>query len=305
MKRTVIFTVAALLVTALAVSCAASPSDEEEKYTFTTDAKYREMAAINSITVEGSGTAGVFTEGRTVTLSSYRIAKYETTYELWYEVWNWGVKHGYRFANTGREGMKGSEGKTPGEAKLEPVTFISWRDTIVWCNAYSEMSGLEPVYYRDKECTEKITWLATEEVYVKSGANGYCLPIEAEWEAAARGGNPSSEEWSTAYTSSTIGDAAWYTSNSSNVTQDVGGKKANGAGIYDMAGNVWEWVFDWYSTDKGTGTVTDPQGPESGELKMICGGACNNKLDQCQVTGRKSFSAGNGSYIQGFRVVRH
>ncbi|MDR0997969.1 MAG: formylglycine-generating enzyme family protein, partial [Treponema sp.] len=98
---------------------------------------------------------GVFIENRTVTLSPFYLAKYETTYELWYEVYQWATTSGgYTFANPGQEGHNGTAGAAPTEAgKTEPVTTISWRDAVVWCNAYSEKSGKEPVYYTDSGYT--------------------------------------------------------------------------------------------------------------------------------------------------------
>jgi hypothetical protein len=85
-------------------------------------------------------------------LSSFRIAKYETSYELWYEVKQWATDaarggNKYTFANAGREGHDGTAGALPSStctAKTEPVTGINWRDAIVWCNAYSEMDGKAP-----------------------------------------------------------------------------------------------------------------------------------------------------------------
>ncbi|MDR3333988.1 MAG: hypothetical protein LBT13_03730, partial [Treponema sp.] len=76
---------------------------------------------ISGTTVTGSGSAGVFVEGRTVTVDSFAMARYETTYELWYEVRVWALAHGYTFANTGREGKNGGLGDPPTTAKNEPA----------------------------------------------------------------------------------------------------------------------------------------------------------------------------------------
>ena len=91
------------------------------------------------------------------TISSFYIGKYEVTYELWYNVRLWGIENGYTFANAGREIsdatniMDGKTGAPPTNLKYNPVNYITWRDAVVWCNAYSEMEKLTPVYYTDSE----------------------------------------------------------------------------------------------------------------------------------------------------------
>ncbi|MDR1788667.1 MAG: InlB B-repeat-containing protein [Treponema sp.] len=225
------------------------------------------MVSIPGMTVTGSGSSGVFIAGRNVTLSAFKIARYETTYEVWYEVKTWAASRGYTFTNAGREGRDGTDGAAPTiGAKTHPVTMVSWRDSVVWCNAYSEMTGKTPVYYSDSGYSTVIKALADDTVYMNPGANGYRLPTEAEWEAAARGGNPSNTtNWGYTYAgSNTIDDVAWWSSNRPDTcTSPIGQKAANGAGLYDMSGNVIEWCWDWYDSIS-TGTVINPTGASSG-----------------------------------------
>jgi formylglycine-generating enzyme required for sulfatase activity len=268
---------------------------------------------------------GVFVEYRTVTLSPFQIAKYETTYELWYEVRQWAIstERGagvYTFANAGREGHNGTAGDPPTTAKTEPVTMINWRDAVIWCNAYSEMSGKEPVYYTSTSygtvlrisTNDDGTDTAADKAVMKLDANGYRLPTEAQWEYAARGGGtppfPSSfaYKWAETNTDEDIAgglrDYAWYSVNSGNTTHPVGGKTENGAGIKDMSGNVWEWCWDWHEII-GTGTAPDPTGPASGSGRMHRGGSWYDDASYCAVARRNWHFPDAGFSNLGFRVV--
>jgi formylglycine-generating enzyme required for sulfatase activity len=299
-----------------------------------TPAQYRELVlatpnAFSDVTITGSSVysynnstydffKGVFIADRTVTLSPFQIAKYETTYELWYEVKQWAAGHGYAFANPGREGHDGTDGAAPTPAaKTEPVTRINWRDAVVWCNAYSETEGKTPVYYTDSTYTTVLrtstndggTNTAADKAVMKPAANGYRLPTEAEWEYAARGGKtpstsgPFAYTWAGVNTETDLGVYAWYDDNSGIATHPVGGKTANTLGLYDMTGNVWEWCWDWYDS-VDTGTAINPTGPTSGTTRAARGGCWENNAGSCPVPRRIYGQPYPANNALGFRVVR-
>ena len=171
-------------------------------------------------------------------------------------------------------------GKNPSKFKGDnnPVENVSWYDAVQFCNALSRKFGLTEVY-KDKYGDD-----------MNASANGFILPTKAEWKHAAKGG--------TNYTyagSNKIDDVAWYFGNSDYKTHQTAQKKANGYGLYDMSGNVWEWCQDDGRTDM-----------YGFQTKVVCGGGFGDfDADCCNVTYDTVIRHGNRYNYVGFRVVRN
>ena len=147
---------------------------------------------------------------------------------------------------------------------------------------------------------EEVSW-NTIQSYLS--ATGFRLPTEAEWEYACRAGTQT-PFYNGSQDDNTVGNLAWYYSNSGNQTHAVGGKQANGFGLYDMLGNVWEWVNDWYDTYPSS-AQTDPTGPVSAATRVIRGGSCYYTTVYARSSTRFEPSPGSitGNDF-GFRVAR-
>lgn len=132
----------------------------------------------------------------------------------------------------------------------------------------------------------------------------YRLPTEAEWEYAARGGRASEFPYSFGYNDTGLLDLhGWHYGNSGNRTHAVARKRPNSYGLYDMHGNVWEWVQDWYGTYPEA-AVTDPRGPSSGYHRVLRGGSWNFRARYQRSAEREHAAPFYKDPNVGFRLVR-
>jgi sulfatase modifying factor 1 len=202
---------------------------------------------------------------------SFAVGKYQVTQALWESVM----------------------GNNPSEfkGKDRPVECVSWFDCVDFCNKLSEKEGLEKAYTTNGS-----------EVSQNLDAKGYRLPTEAEWECAARGG-----EYHLYAGSDNIDEVAWTRENSNKQTHGVGQKKANGFGLYDMSGNVWEWVWDWWDDDTddySNASSEDPTGPSTGSYRVFRGGGWYFGASYARVSARSRYRPSHRSKLQGFRLFR-
>lgn len=245
----------------------------------------KDFVKVPAVSITGSESwtqkSEVFVNGRQLEIKAFWMSDHEVTQAEWKAVM----------------GKLPDRGMAPavGNADNNPVNYVSWYDAILYCNNRSIKEGLTPCYtVNGSTDSDK---LRSKDVTYDYTANGYRLPTEAEWEWAARGG----ENYKYAG-SDTLDEVAWCDKNMQDLgTKEVKSKMANGYGLYDMTGNVYEWCWDWYNNISSSTLAT---GASSGSLRSLRGGSWCNYDNICSVNSRGIKAPSEGGNITGFRVVR-
>jgi formylglycine-generating enzyme required for sulfatase activity len=213
--------------------------------------------------------------------------------------------------------MMGSPEDEPGRSTMETLHQVTiskpfyMQTTEVTQKQWEKVMGNNPSYFQGDENlpVEQVSWNDVQEFIRKlnkmEGNDKYRLPTEAQWEYACRAG--SSTMYCFGNDPGRLGEYAWYDENSGNVTHAVGQKKPNAWGLYDMYGNVWEWVQDWGgSGDYPSGHVTDPTGPSSGPSRVFRGGSGVDCTGSCCRTAFRAGDRPDSRYWKsvGFRLIK-
>ncbi|MFB9888364.1 formylglycine-generating enzyme family protein [Planobispora takensis] len=180
--------------------------------------------------------------GWTAEVGAFRLAPYPVTRELY-------------------DAVRGEASPDPARPRA-PVTDVSWKDAVLFCNLLSQVEGLTPCYSAGEDPDGL-------DVTCDWRADGYRLPSEAEWEYACRAGTHGVRYGE-------LDEIAWHRGNSGGAVHDVATRAPNAWGLHDMIGNVWEWCWDLY--DPGVyGPYRVFRGGGAHDLPRGCRASCRRK----------------------------
>ncbi len=195
-----------------------------------------------------------------------------------------------------------------------PVERVSYWDALAYANALSASEGL-PACYDLSGCTGSPGTASydcsgvalTSSDGTPYGCVGFRLPTESEWEYAYRAGTTtafySGGISKTGCNEPNLAEIGWYCGTAAGQTHPVGGKAPNAWGLYDMAGNVWEWVWDWHGSYPTT-SVEDPMGVTGGSKRVIRGGGFYDFASYLRAAYRGVLPPGYAGDDRGFRCAR-
>jgi formylglycine-generating enzyme required for sulfatase activity len=173
-----------------------------------------------------------------------------------------------------------------------PVTQAMWESVMGSNPSYLKGADMPVIF---------VSWNHVQEflrrLNAKNDGYRYRLPTEAEWEYAARAGSTSARYGS-------LDSVAWYHDNAHNLLRPVGQKRPNAWGLYDMLGNIYQWVQDYFEKYDEQSPVTDPQGPSSGWYRVLRGGSVYENDRNVRASHRNSQPPERTSTSNGFRCVR-
>ena len=175
------------------------------------------------------------------------------------------------------------------DSELSPVNWVSWFDTLRFCNALSERQGLQTCY---RIAGNQVSW--------ERHCNGYRLPTEAEWEYAVRAGEKAA--WFLGDDPDELERFAWFAENAGGQVHPVGQKDPIN-GLYDLLGNVAEWCWDWHG-GYTPGVTRNPSGPVNGVRRIVRGGDFESSPWELRSAARNKLKPATRHVRIGFRYVR-